>query len=618
MLRNLVWLVLAAALLLAGADWLYAQGYSPVQTPGNLPHSIDRGPGFYLAMWKLFLLWLVFVLWVYTTDWIGRDSVEIGEGIGMPWQVWGPIAVFSFFVVFFAATLNIPFFLAGYPLLVLSWLVPLVVYIAMRNARVTYDKKVLTGEHLKNWFANLGRRRKREVHVRHPWEAGPPVELAATTPLAQQNQALLIEARQSPAFVPTKILLADALDNRAEKILLDYTAQAVAIRYYVDGIWHNAAPIVPIPQVKGPPVNAPPNREIGDMMLAVLKKLANLNIMDRRSRQEGKFRTEYQGNKYDTTLLSQGTPTGERVQITFQLITKHIRTLEELGMREGLRDKVKELIGPGARGVVIFASLPQDGLSTMWTAAMRSTDRLMRDFLSIQDVANREPDVENIEVATYNLQAGETPDQMLKRLLLKQPEVICVPSVPNGATVGALADWSQDEDRAHLAIFSTRAKDAAESLLRILALNPPAESFARAVRGVVYVRLVRKLCEMCREAVQPTPELLQRLGIPPGRVQVLYREKQPPPPGQPPPPKKKGEPDVCPACRGLGYRGRTGIFEVLMVDDKIRQILTRSPTVEQIRQLARQAGNRSLQEEGILVMALGLTSLAELQRVMKQ
>jgi type II secretory ATPase GspE/PulE/Tfp pilus assembly ATPase PilB-like protein len=375
---------------------------------------------------------------------------------------------------------------------------------------------------------------------------------------------------------------------------------------------------VQIPQPKGPPLKGPPNREVGDMMLAVMKKMANLNIMDRRSRQEGKFRTEFGGNKYDTMLLSQGTQTGERVVVTFTLVTKHIRTLEELGMRDGLRDKAKELIGPGASGMVIFASLPQDGLSAMWTASLRSTDRLMRDFMSIQDQGNMEPDIENVEVVKYNLAGGETPDKLLPKLLLKQPEVICAPHLPNGETVTALCNWSLNDDRPHLALVSTRAKDAAETLLRVIAMNPQIDSFSKSIKGVVFVRLVRKLCEMCREGVQPTPELLQRLGIPAGRVQVLYREKQPPPPGQPPPPKKKGEPEICPACRGLGYRGRTGIYEVLAVDDKMRQALTRQTNVEQLRQLARQAGHRSLQEEGILVMALGTTSLTELQRVMKQ
>jgi type II secretory ATPase GspE/PulE/Tfp pilus assembly ATPase PilB-like protein len=620
MLRNLVWLLLAAAILLVGADLLYAQtqGYVAYTPSGSGEHAIDRGPGFYLAGYKLSLLVLVFLLWVYTTDWISRDGVELGEGIGMPWQVWGPVSVLSFFLVFFLATLNIPFFAAGYPLLVLAWFVPLTIYIVMRNARVTDEKKVLTSSHLKNWFSNLGRRKKKEVKAIHPWEMGPPLEMHATTPLQQQNQAILIEARQSPAFVATKILLADALDNRAEKIMLDYAQDAVAIRYYVDGIWHNAAPLVDIPQPKGPPLKAPPNREVGDMMLAVMKKVANLNIMDRRNRQEGKFRTEIAGSKYDTTLLSQGTQTGERVLATFQLVTKHIPTLEELGMRDGLRDKLKELIGPGASGVVVFASLPQDGLSALWTASLRSTDRLMRDFMSIQDEANLERDIENVELVKYNLKAGETPDKLLPKLLLKQPEVVCIPHVPNGETAAALCNYSLNEDRPHLGLTSTRAKDASEALLRVAALGVPIDLFARSVKGVVFVRLVRKLCELCREAVQPTPELLQRLGIPPGRVQVLYREKQPPPPGQPPPQKKKGEPEVCPACRGLGYRSRTGIYEVLIVDDKIRQALVRQAPVDDIRKLARQGGNRSLQEEGILIMALGTTSLTELQRVMKQ
>src|SRR4029079_18411095 len=97
---------------------------------------------------------------------------------------------------------------------------------------------------------------------------------------------------------------------------------------------------------------------------------------------------------------------------------------------------------------------------------------------------------------------------------------------------------------------------------------------------------IRKLCEVCREPIQPTPQLLQRLGIPQGRVTVLFREKPPPPlpPGAPPPEPpqpKKGDPPppplICPACRGLGFKGRTGLFELLIVDDKIREALLSDP-----------------------------------------
>jgi type II secretory ATPase GspE/PulE/Tfp pilus assembly ATPase PilB-like protein len=112
--------------------------------------------------------------------------------------------------------------------------------------------------------------------------------------------------------------------------------------------------------------------------------------------------------------------------------------------------------------------------------------------------------------------------------------------------------------------------------------------------------------------------VLQRLGIPAGRVQTLYREKQPLPPGVEPPKRKKGDPpEICPQCNGIGYHGRTAIYEVLIVDDKLREAIAKQPKIEVLRQVSRQAGNWSLQEEGILLLAQGVTSFTELQRVLK-
>jgi type II secretory ATPase GspE/PulE/Tfp pilus assembly ATPase PilB-like protein len=257
--------------------------------------------------------------------------------------------------------------------------------------------------------------------------------------------------------------------------------------------------------------------------------------------------------------------------------------------------------------------MPSDGLSATWRAALRSTDRLMRDFITVEQVGKHEPDVENVDLQKYDPAKGESLEKLMPNLIRRQPEVICIPDLASGEALGQLCQWIQSEDR--LGLVSIRGKDAADTLLRLLALKPPVDVVAPVLRGVVYTRLIRKLCETCREAVQPPPELLQRLGIPAGRVQVLYREKQPPQPGQE---KKRGVPEICPDCRGLGYRGRTGIFEILVLDDKLRQALIKQPKIEVIKQLSKAAGNRTLQEEGVLLVALGTTSLTELQRVMKQ
>jgi type II secretory ATPase GspE/PulE/Tfp pilus assembly ATPase PilB-like protein len=396
--------------------------------------------------------------------------------------------------------------------------------------------------------------------------------------------------------------------------MLDFTADAVAVRYQIDGLWHNANPKVrDLPKGQdGPQIDRP----LGDMMLAVLKRVAHLNMQERRARQEGKLRVEFGGNKYDGTFLSQGTPTGERVLMTFTLVSKHVPDLEELGMRDKLREQLRDIIGPGAQGLVIFSSLPGDGLTRTWTASLRSTDRLMRDFITIEEIGKHEPDVENVDVQKYKAAEGETPEGRIPKLILRQPEVICLPEVQSAEAIRLVCDWLVAENK--FSLMSVRAKDGADAIVRLMAIGAPAELVAGQLRAVIYTRLVRRLCDMCREAVQPTPELLQRLGIPPGRVQVLYRERQPLTPEQQQEMKKKGIPLICPNCNGLGYRGRIAIYEFLVLDDNLRQAVATGATADQIKQLARAAGNRSLQEEGILLVALGTTSLTELQRVLKQ
>ena len=130
-------------------------------------------------------------------------------------------------------------------------------------------------------------------------------------------------------------------------------------------------------------------------------------------------------------------------------------------------------------------------------------------------------------------------------------------------------------------ISSTRAKEAVEALVRLLLKIPPAE-FAEAASTVLNVRLVRKLCESCKEAYPPPPEVLKQMGVPAGRIENFYR-----PPTKPIDPKHPEK--VCEACQGIAYRGRTGIFELLVVDEDLRSVLATQPKLELLRSAARKA-----------------------------
>ena len=282
-------------------------------------------------------------------------------------------------------------------------------------------------------------------------------------------------------------------------------------------------------------------------------------------------------------------------------------------MREKMRDDLRECLGEH-QGLVVFSALPLGGLQTTWNVGLTATDRYLRDFAAVEDKAHLFTHVENVEVSTFDGPAGQTPDSILRPILLREPDVVVTPDFVNGTTVDTLCDYALTQKR--LICAAIRAKDGIEALLRILALKPKQpEKFATIVTAVLNQRLVRLLCETCRQAYEPPEQLLQKLGIPKGRVEVLFREFQPPPPGTK---KKRGEPEVCPDCGGLGYKGRTAVFELIKISDDMRKALVERPRPDVLLELSRKAGNPTLQEEGVLLVARGATAINELQRVLKQ
>ncbi len=589
----LVSLVALAALLLV-ADPLAAQEWPPYpsdQLPG-------RGPGGYLAWYKLLACWILILFWVRAADWVNRDSVELGDNIEMPSRIWNPIVVFTFLVALLMA-LSIPLFAVGYTLLLVAYVAPLATYILMRNSRVTEEQRVLTLKHIKHWFAALAagkKRKKTETLLAH--EQGPPVQLSACGGSETENQAHLIMARQSPGYVFVKELVADSIARRADRVMLDFTKEAVGVRYEIDGVWHNVEPR---------------DRESGDVMLAVMKKISSLNMDERRVRQEGEFKAKIGSAKYNCQLVSQGTKTGERTILELVPAKSPFNSLDSLGMREKMRDELKEYLA-GEHGLVLFSAMPMGGLQTSWNVGLTATDRYLRDFSAIEDKAKPFTHVENVEVTTFDGAAGQTPDNVLRQVLLREPDVVVVPDFVTGTALDTLTNFALAQNK--LVVSSMRASEGVEALLRVLALKPEnLEKFVQCVSCVLNQRLVRILCETCRQAYEPPEQLLQKLGIPQGRVEVLFREYQPPPPGSK---KRKGEPEICPDCGGLCYKGRTAIFEMVKVTDEMRQALLEKPRLEVLRQVSRKAGNRTLQEEGVLLVARGVTAINELQRALKQ
>jgi type II secretory ATPase GspE/PulE/Tfp pilus assembly ATPase PilB-like protein len=588
--------MLRSLFVLAGASLVWATGAGValaaadnILWPSTGPFT--RGSGFYLDPWKLLLLWFVLLCWVRSTDWVSQDAQQLK----LRWAMWNPIVFFTFFVgllLFFLISV----WPVGFGLLLVAYIAPLASYVVYRNKQVrsSYDK-VFTGKHIKRVIA----RKLNAIGIKvaggdiDPRELGPAIEYKAEGGANEREDSInLITVRQSPAFMPSRELINDALVQRATHLMLDFTPQAVAVRYQIDGVWHDRSSL---------------EREVGDPIIEAFKTLAALKPADRRSRQAGTFGMSADKMKYSVKITSQGTQTGERALLQFDPVKVPKLDLKDMGMREKTLDQVNALMSE--KGMFVFSSMPAGGLSTTIDQVLSQLDRYTRNFVEVADAGKKHHDIENVHLTTYSAAAGETAATVLPKLIRTYPDVIVLRDVADLEALTILCEQATDENR--LVITSTRAKEAVEALLRLMMLKIPPADFAPAVIGVLNVRLVRKLCEKCKEAYPPPPEVLKQLGLPAGRIENLYRT-----PTQPIDPKK---PDVvCDQCNGIGYFGRTGIFELLTVDDNIRKVLTTAPKLENLRLMARKLKHRSLQEEGVLLVARGVTSIQELLRVLKQ
>jgi len=584
-------LLFCLTLVAVVAHWIGAESLALAQSDGSSVNKFsfpgESEYGGYLNPIKLFFVFVLFWLWVWTTDWVAQDCQDRRLSLA----TWVLPNVFVFGLLFWLLVSAIPMFI-GYALAIAAWAVPLGMYIKTRNQLVPPHEMVMTKDHIRYVMSRLsGGKVKGEVKA--GWESGPQMEIRALGGDETTNTQNLYNARKLPdAYVWVKELISEMTLRRATKVMMDFTKDGVAMRYLIDGVWL---------------AGENRDRESSDAMLTVMKTLCNLNPEDRRSRQSGEFFVKIEKTKMNCSVTSQGTQTGERVLLAAPIVTAKLETLADLGMRDGMIEELKSLMG-SSNGLFVFTAKTEGGLSTLFQVGLLSTDRLLRDFSGVEVAGAREPEILNVAMQEYGGETGKTQEGLLPSIIRNQPDALVVRRIENKAAFDLLLEQANGT---RIVFSSVNVKeDAAEGILRLLSHKVDPKSYASALVGVLNTRLARRLCKSCREPFAPNPQLLKRLGIPPGKVEKLYRPPSPPGPDDPVKPP-------CEECGGVGYIGRVGIFELLKVNDQVRQAIVKKPTLESVRAASKAAGNRSLQEEAIRLVATGVTSLEEIQRVLK-
>ena len=231
----------------------------------------------------------------------------------------------------------------------------------------------------------------------------PALEIKTLGIPKDELQGLSIAARQLPGYPIAIVLLANAVTSRADRILMDYSAQGAVVRYRIDGNWETLPPM---------------DRPTGDAALVVFKKVLGLNPAERKVKQEAKFATNFKDTDWVISFMSAGVQTGERV--LFQIDTKKptLKTLNDLGMREAMQVTFKALMN-GHKGIVLISAPAGQGLPTTWRVGLENTDKYVRDFVSLENKAEAEAEIINVTQNLYEPGVGDGPDTLFEKMLLK-------------------------------------------------------------------------------------------------------------------------------------------------------------------------------------------------------
>ena len=389
------------------------------------------------------------------------------------------------------------------------------------------------------------------------------------------------------ALRPTKDLITDAIQRRAEMIRVDVKGERAQSALSIDGM--------PYP---GDRMAKPQATAISQM----LKVLCGLDARIKGKHQAGGVKAEFQGKKYElsTDFLPQPDAT-ERMTVRIRDLSLKLETPNDLGFSDSLKQTIRDLTSH-RHGLIVCCGMPGSGVTTTTYAVLRGIDVYLYSIYSIASTSR-----ELLNIKKFEVNEGDDLQTSMVRMIREEADVIFVDPIKNADTTQQLLSVA---DRICI-VSEMQAKDCSSAIAQLVEWSGDRQKASELIDGVFSQKLVRLLCTDCREAFRPNPKLLEKVGLPP-ETKVLYRK------GEPAVDEKTGEEDdPCEKCGGVGFYGRVAMIETIVVTDPIRKLIAEGAPSDQIKALARTEGCLTFHKDGLRLVAEGKTSLEELQRVFK-
>ncbi|MFZ1948017.1 MAG: GspE/PulE family protein [bacterium] len=382
-------------------------------------------------------------------------------------------------------------------------------------------------------------------------------------------------SQEAPVVKLVNLMIERAINKSASDIHAEPSDRALEIRYRVDGVLH---PEIIIP------------RMLKAAVISRLKILARINIAERRIPQDGRFSVNVQGRKIDLRVSTFPTIHGEKVVMRILERAGTTIDLEDLGMNEEILVKFSQILGL-SYGIILVTGPTGSGKTTTLYAALNRINTTEKNIVTLEDPV--ESQIAGVNQGHTNPVAGFTFASGLRAILRQDPDIIMVGETRDVETAEIAI---QAALTGHLVFTTVHTNDAVSSITRLVDMGIEPFLVSSSVSAMVAQRLVRRLCPSCATQVQTVELLVPETG----EVRKV---------------KGVSKPAGCDKCSGSGYKGRVGLYELVVMDDEIRRLIVKRASEQDIKRAARQGGFRTMFEDGIDKVEAGVTSLDEVMRV---
>ena len=397
----------------------------------------------------------------------------------------------------------------------------------------------------------------------------------------EETGDLLEDTSDAPIIKLVNLMLSQAVKARASDIHIEPSQNRIKIRYRVDGVLYD---------------RLSPPKHIQSTLTSRIKIMAKMNIAEKRLPQDGRIEIRIADKNVDIRVSTIPTSFGERVVMRLLDKTNVLLKVSDLGMPENRLKEFDALIR-SAHGIMLVTGPTGSGKTTTLYAALSTINRSDINIITIEDPV--EYQIEGIGQIQVNPKIELTFAKGLRSIVRQDPDVILVGEIRDLETAEIAI---QSALTGHLVFSTLHTNDASSAVTRLIDMGIESFLVTSSVLAILAQRLVRTVCTDCREEYTPDRESLQSIGIDPDMVEGrrFYRGKG------------------CSSCLNTGYMGRTGIFELMMLDDRIKNLILKTSDANAIKRRAVEQGMITLRQDGAQKVLNGITTIEEIFRVTQQ